>query len=120
MIVTQSDSFDVPAAQATILQLRETNSYQRTLLFRNLTASDLSCQIEHSADGGTTWVVIDTAFTISAIGGGSEVAIKNISSTYAGSILRVRASGGGDDRDLQIHFTRMYLDTAHVWSSPVL
>ena len=120
MLCSQSDTFDVPVALSTILQLRETNSFQRTLVLQNLTASDIAAQIERSADGGSTWALIGTAFTVGAVGGGSDVQIQNISATYASNIIRIRCSGGGNDRDLNISFMRMYLDATHIWSSPLV
>ena len=117
MLATLTDVLDVPVSLDTILQIRETNSYQRTLFFQNLTASALAAQIEESGDGGGTWTLIDTSFAIGIAGSGSDVVIKNISST---NILRVRASGGGNDRDMYVGFSRMYLDANHIWSSPLV
>ena len=117
MLCTQSDTFDVPVALATILQIREINSYQRTLFFQNISTSTLAIQIEESADGGTTWELIDTAFNLGTVGSGSDIAIKNIDS---GNILRVRASGGGNDRDVSISFARMYLSENNIWTSSVV
>jgi len=117
MLVTQSTVLSVPSSLGVILQIRETNTYQRTLYFRNLSALTLAVQIEYSADGGTTWTLIDTAFNIGAAGGGSDVIVKNVTNT---NILRVKASGGASGQELYFAFTRMYLDASNVWVSPVL
>lgn len=115
MLVTQHDIFDVSSGLTTILTIREANSYARALYFRNLSSSALSLQIEHSADGGTTWAIVGTAFTLAA----GLLIVKDVASTY-GQILRVRASGGGDDRDAEICYTRIFDDTGHDWVMPVI
>lgn len=117
MLTTQSDIFAVPAALGIILQIREVSSgIQRTLLLQNLSSSDLTVQIEESADGGSTWSIIDSAFTVGAAGG-ADIAIKSIDSA---NILRVRASGGGDDRDLYITYTRMHEGCPAIWTNASL
>lgn len=115
MLCTQSALFDIPVGLSTVLQIRETNSYQRMLSFQNHTSSELSIQIEESSDGGATWSVVGTAFVVGALGSASEIVVKSISST---NILRVRCSGGGDDRDLTISYARLYADATNMWSSP--
>ena len=113
MLVTQTSVISVPSSIGTILQLRETNSYQRTLYFQNLSQLTLSAQIEESVDGGSTWSLVGVAFSIE-VGG---VVVKNVTST---NILRVRASGGGDANDLYVGYTRMYDDGNNVWTTPVM
>jgi len=117
MLVTQTEVFNVPAALDTILQLREVNSYQRTFYFKNLSDSTLTLVIQESDDGGNTWEDLVSAFTVGAAGAGSDVEVKNVTSS---NILRVQASGGGNDRDLYISSARFYLDSNHVWARPLL
>ncbi len=114
MITSQTGFFDVPAALATIVNIREVNSWQRSLFFENKSSSTLSIQMEHSADGGTTWSIIGTAFTLVA---GAKIE-KEISTTYPNQ-LRIRASGGGEDRDLVITYARMFGD-GDTWTNPTL
>jgi len=117
MINTQTDVFDVPVAVGTILTVRETNAYDRTFVFRNLTAAQtLNIEVQNSDDGGTTW---DTAVAAFNLLPGIMIVKTVVGATYA-NILRVRASGGGADRDLYLALQRPYLDAAKVWSSPVL
>jgi len=111
------DVIDVPLALTTVLQVRETSSLQRSFMFQNLTASVISVRIEYSADGGATWTLIDTAFDVGIEGGGTDVIVKNI---IQNNILRVRASGGGDDRDMSIGLARAYLSTTDVWGLPYI
>ena len=119
MLASQSDVFDIASGTVTVLTVRESNTLQRTFYFKNLTASELSVSIESSLDGGGTWSVIDTAFTVGAQGSATECVVKDVTSD---GILRVRASGGGDDRDVYIAYTRI-LDAGTVgavWCKPVL
>ena len=113
MLVTQSDVFDVPISLSTILTIRENNTYERSLYFKNLTASDISIQIETSADGGSTWSLVDSAFTLSA----NTIEVKQIEVT---NILRLRASGGGDDRDIYLAYARIFNDANREWVRPLI
>lgn len=115
MLVTQGDVFDITSGLMTALTIRENNTYQRVLFFRNLSSSALSLQIEHSADGGSSWSVVGAGFTLAA----GALVVKDIASTYA-NILRIRASGGGDDRDLEIQYARIFNDTDHIWITPIV
>ena len=115
MVVTQSDLLDVPASQGTVLTIREGSSYQRTFCFTNRSAVTLAIQIEESLDGGATWSVIGTAFSL----GAGLLVVKEIPATSTG-ILRVRASGGGNDRDLDVTYFRCFDDGGHVWTNPLL
>jgi len=117
MLVTQSTVLSVPSTLGVILQIRETATYQRTLYFRNLSALTLAVQLEYSADGGSTWVLIDTAFNVGAAGSGSDVIVKNVTNT---NILRIKASGGAAGLELYTAYTRMYIDANNIWTSPVL
>ena len=115
MLATQQDTFDVPTGLTTLLTIRELgNGYQRSLWFENLTADDLAIQLESSTDGGTTWALIGTAFTL----GDSELIAKDVPAATVG-IVRIRASGGSADKDLVIGYTRMFSDSGHIWQSPV-
>jgi len=114
MLVTQTDILDVPATLSTILTLRENNSWARSLFFENRYSASISIEISHSSDGGATWTVWDVAFSLTA---GSKIA-KEIGAAY-GNILRIRASGGGDDRDLYIGYARMFAST-NTWTDPTL
>lgn len=114
MLVTQNQTFPVPASLSTILTIRERNTYQRSLFFQNLTSSSLSISLEHSSDGGSTWEIVGTAFTLTAL----TQTVKEVAATYS-NILRIRASGGGDDRDLYIGFARIFADGS-TWTDPTL
>jgi len=115
MLCTQSDVLDVPVSLSTILTMRESSTYQRSLFMRNLGTTTLGIQIESSLDGGTTWAIVGTAFSLAS----GELIVKEIAATVTG-ILRVRASGGGDDRDLEVAYARIFNDTGHTWVAPVL
>lgn len=114
MLVTQTTVVNIPVSLSTVLTIRENNSWQRSLYFKNLSASTLAIQLETSADGGTTWSIIGTAFSLAA---GESIA-KEISAAYP-YILRIRASGGGSDRDLYIGYARMFADGAN-WTNPTV
>ena len=111
MLDVRSDIFDVPLAVGTILTDREANSYQRTFLFHNKGVDTLTLDIEDSVDG-VTWATVDVSFTLAA----GVAAIKNVASA---NILRVRGSGGGDDRDLVITLVNFNLDGNQIWMSPL-
>jgi len=115
MLATQSDVLDVPIALDTILTIRENNTYQRSLFFKNLTASDISMQIETSTDGGSTWSLVEAAFSIAA----NSIEVKEVD---ADNILRLRASGGGNDRDLYIAYARIFDNccASPEWTKPLL
>lgn len=115
MLVTQTTVMDVPVSLSTIVTIRETNSYQRSFYLWNLYNATLSVQLEYSNDGGATWSLVDTAFSITA--GSKEV--KEVASTY-GQLLRIRASGGGDDKDLYVGYSRMFDSCDGDWVSPVV
>jgi len=117
MITLRTEVLDVPAIKSVLLQNRESNTYQRTLTLRNLTASALTLYLETSTDGGATWSDIEAAFVIGAAGGGADVLIKNIA---VANMIRLQGQGGGDDRDLQVSLLSAYLDTAHIWPTPAL
>ena len=114
MFAMQSDVFDVPTAAASILQDRATSSYQRTLVFHNLSAGTLAITTQYSAAGGEAWTDIET-FNLAA----GAMVVKNVTRT---EILRVRASGGGDDRDLAVALFRVDLDARaeKLWTTPRL
>lgn len=117
MLVTMIDLFDVPAALGTLLTFREANSYAKFFGFRNWTASAIAVRIEETPDGGTTWNLVGTQFDVGAVGSGTDIITKHITST---NMLRIRGSGGGNDRDLEIGVSRVYKDTARSWPSPIL
>lgn len=117
MLVSQSDTFGVPATVNTIVTIREVNSYNRVLYLKNLTVNAITIQIQRSADGGNTWDDVGSAISLGAAGGGADVEFVNVSD---GNILRVRGSGGGNDRDLYLTYTRFYLDSDRVWTTPLL
>lgn len=114
MMVTQSQLFDVPVSLSTIITIREGNTYARSLYFKNQSSSVLAINIEHSSDGGATWTLVGTAFSLAA----AAIAVKEITAAYS-NILRIRASGGGDDRDLFVAYARMFDDGA-TWTDPTL
>ena len=117
MITLRTDILDVPVAKTVILVNQESNTYQRTLTFRNLTATPITLYLETSVDGGATWTDIVVAFVIGAAGLGADVVIKNVVVTDP---IRVQAQGGGVDRDLQVSLLSVYLDAAHIWTTPAL
>lgn len=116
MIVTTTSVVDVPAAAGTLLTDQDSPAAQRTFVFKNLNDPDdlalvtLSLLIEESSDGGATWETNTVAFNVEA----GTVEIKNVIST---NILRVRGSGGTDDRDLEFSLVKIYTappDSSHV------
>lgn len=113
MLVTQSNVIDVPISLATIVQIQENNAYQRSLYFKNLTTSSIAIQIETSADSGETWSLVEPSFSLAA----GTIAVKEVSSL---NILRIRASGGGDDRDLYVAYARMFDDSDNIWQKPLI
>ena len=117
-----SDVFDIQVAEATILQVREAGVFPRTFTFRNLTAGTPAYRIQESANGGTTWTNLTLAdgtlqTTLGAAGGGTDVTVERVTSS---NMLRVLASGGTADRDLELRLSRSYVDAAHLWTSPLL
>jgi len=97
---------DVPVAVTTVIDLQETNTKERTFVFHNLQAvggDTLSVLIQHSSDGGATWTTAVASFDIDP----GEVIVKQVSTSYL-SRLRIRASGGGDSRDLEIGILKVY------------
>jgi len=119
MLVSQSQRLSVPSSVGTILQVRETSSYQRTFYFRNWSASVISLQFQELV--GSSWVDLGTDFDLGVAGGGSDVAVQNIVSTAQ---LRVRGSGGsgsyGSDREIDVYYARFYYDADSYWDSPVV
>ena len=120
MICTQTEVIDIPASLATILTIRESGIAMRTLSLENLSASELAISLEESADGGANWSLLEPAFTLGVKGSATGVLVKYTDST---NILRVRASGGGDDRDLALTYMRAVEDTSgtgRTWTRPSL
>ena len=123
MKITCSDIFDAPVVEDTILTIREAGIFPRTFTLRNLTAAvAMAFRIQESADGGTTWTNVTLSdgtvqITFGAAGSGTDVLVERITSA---NILRVRASGGGADRDLEIALLRVYDDDTGLWGSPLL
>jgi len=112
----QADVVDIPAAAAVVLRDRTNAAFQRTFYFQNLTANALSLVIEESADG-TTWSVLVPAFVVGIMGSGTEIIPKNIVSS---NMLRVKGSGGGDDRDMLVTLVRGIVDANKVWAKPLI
>jgi len=115
MFVAQTDILNVPAASGTIMQNNEVSGYERSFIFRNLTANVMSFKIQES-DDGAAWVNVDTIFDLGPRDLGSDLVIRHVTSK---KLLRVVGAGGGDDRDLLFTLTRVYVDALHVWSSPL-
>lgn len=113
MIVTQSDVLATSLAAATWLTIRESNTYNRVLSFKNLTNSTLSIKIQTSADGGATWTDHVNTFEL-AIG---EMIAKVATAT---GLLRVVGSGETNTRGILVSYTRYYLDSLAVWQAPVV
>ena len=117
MITLRSDILAVPVAKTVILQNREANTYQRTFVFRNVTAAPLTLYLEKSTDGGATWIPIGVGFVVGVAGLGLDVVVKNVIDP---SLIQVQGQGGGNDRDLQVSLMTVYLDALRIWPSPVL
>lgn len=117
MLVTQTVELDVPSSEDTVLQIRETSSYQRTFYLENLSTSEtISIIIQKSSDG-STWTDVFTSFDLGPVGSGTEIATKNVTDSDQ---LRIRASGGANDKELKLSYCRYYNDTApHIWFTPI-
>lgn len=115
MIATQTAVIAVPAAVSDILTIRETNSYSRSFCLRNLSDNTLAFQFqEYTASG---WKDLGDPFNLGAAGTTTDSVVKLISSTNP---LRIRASGGDNDRDLEVSYTRLYDSDTFTWVLPYL
>ena len=116
MISVCSDVFDVPAADAVILTLRETATYARDFTFQNLTAGTITIQMQDSPDGAT-WTNLGVAITLAA----NVISKLNVTSL---KLLRVRASilGGSVTDTMMLSLSRAMVDAApsRVWTSPLV
>ena len=122
MNIVCSDIFNCPVVEDTVLTVREAGVFPRTFTLRNLTAGTPAYRIQESADGGTTWSNLTledgtAQTTLGVAGGGTDATVERVISA---NILRVRVSGGGADRDMEITLNRVYDDNAHLWTSPLL
>jgi len=112
MLISQSDIFDVPQTQDTILEIRETNTIGRILSFKNLRGQVLRVEIHKSDDGGTTWTMMDQPMVLGPAGSESEEQMKDID---AEGFLRIQAAGGCGNEDLCLSFTRRCGQGSAVW-----
>lgn len=112
MLVTSQDVHDITAVEMTVITLEEMNPYPKIFIFENLTAVTLAAKIQESSDGGNTYEDIGSAFNIGPAGRGSEVETRYITSS---NLLRVRAAGGGNDRDLLLSIGRYYKSGPATW-----
>jgi len=119
MLVTQSAVVGIPASLAVIVTIRETGVANRTLCFENLTSNEISISLEESADN-TNWTQLEPSFVLGVAGSATGVVVKDTAST---NIIRVRASGGGDDRDVSLSYLRVVEEAAgvgRIWTRPSL
>jgi hypothetical protein len=112
MIIVSTAHYSVPAGISTIFTIQETGTYGRVLYFKNKTAQTLSIQLQEFTEDG--WIDLIDAFNLGAIGSGTEVNVKKVDALTP---LRVRASGGGDDDDLEVSYVRLYRQEADTWLS---
>lgn len=105
MLAQRSVVVDVPSIAAVLFYDWEHNDYQRTFFLKNLTGLTLTYYLEESTDGGDTWSSIESA-SLTA-GAGTFV---NASDSNNG-LLQLRASGGGEDADLEITMVSYHADT---------
>ncbi len=113
MHVSQSDVLPVTLAEDTVLTIRESNSYDRRISFKNLTTAILSFKIQNSDDGGATWADHVSTFTV-AVG---ALVVQEVTES---GILRILGSGITDTQAVLISYDRNYLDATYVWTSPVV
>ncbi len=118
MIITGVDVVDVPVAEATVFTSREGVAFPRVFTLQNLTGSAITFSIEASPAGAVwspqTLSNGTTVMTLGIVGSGSDITVERI---VILNICRIRASGGGDDRDLMIGLQRVYYDTTKIWGS---
>ncbi len=111
-LLVQGDIFDVPSAEATLFTLREANGFPKVLFFENLTSNTITIRLQESGDGGATFINLGATFDLGPAGGGAAVEVKKEDTT---NIIRVRGSGGANDRDVLINTGRYYLTGATTW-----
>ena len=120
MIVEVSDIFDCPVAEGTVMQVRASGVFPRTFILRNLTASTPSYKIQEDLAGTWTDLTLSDGtkqITLGAADSGTDVRVERITSA---NLLRVRMSGGTNDRDIELSLTRVYDDSNSIWGSPLL
>jgi len=112
MFATQVDVIATTLDSDTWLQIREINTFNRVLTFKNLTDTTLSIKVQHSVDG-STWTDHVTTFTLDS-GDETVVAITSL------NLLRVVGSGKTDSKGLMVGYSRVHSDTQYIWQSPVI
>ena len=108
MYSSQGNVFEIAAVEATIFTLVDDLSTPRAVLLHNMGAYTLTCQYQYSTDGGGSWTNLAAAFSLGAAGSGDELDVLKI--TQSGRI-RLKASGGGGDRDLSVLVVRASTST---------
>jgi hypothetical protein len=111
MYVTQTDVVPTTLTSDTWLTIRESNTYNRMMAFRNLTDTTLSIRVEFSIDGGSSWEDAVATFDL-APGESTSKLIED------DGILRVVGSGVNDNEGLEISYFRIYENTSQIWQSP--
>ena len=111
MLATNNDVFSVPAKAKTILTVREKDATMRTFCFTNVKAAALMVSIEESADG-VKWSVVEPPFTVGAAGSETANVVKIAESP---NLLRIRASGGKNDQELELGYVRLKDTQGGVW-----
>jgi len=110
MFDNQSNVFNVPAAQGVIFTILDDLSTPRVVSLLNMSTGVLTCQYEYSTDGGGTWTVLGSSFDLDPAGsGGSELDVQKITQTGR---LRLKASGGATNRELNVQVTRVSLSAS--------
>ena len=116
MIAFHTQLCDVPVAAGTVFTIRETSSYQRTLVLANKDLlATLTLQLQYSTDN-QTWTNLGSSFDLGPAGGGSDVANANVTNA---NLIRLRGSGGNDDQELEVGYLRYYSDATE-WVSPAV
>lgn len=91
MLVSQSLVVDAPAMMTSLLRVLDGSPFPRALWLENLDSSNtLTVKLESSNDGGITWVLIGTQFTI------LPGAVEFRALTAAGPLIRLSGSGSGE------------------------
>ena len=103
MILTAAHVLDVSLTEDTVLVNRDSYSFPRIFILQNVSINVLAIRIQSSPDG-VTWTNETlsngaTQVTLGAVGSGTEVTVERI---VTEGFLRIRASGGGSDRDLYV------------------
>jgi len=116
VVQAQSKIIDVPLSQTTVLYLRYGNSIARCFWLRNFSPqNEITIKFQELVAGN--WTDIDDQIVLGVPGSGTEQSTKLITSTNP---LRLLASGGTNDRDLEVAVAQMFDDSqTTAWASPL-